>query len=199
MKEYIEDELKEIELEDLEILRSTEKAYLDSGEVLLEACLKLPFKNKEKVDSLIGKISIYRNNIVRIDRAIYDVKNPTPAIGGICSIINGSNLTWSSSTWSSSNWTLTPSQMQSTTFVNVINVKYMMDSTDIKDYMVIDDLFKSELGNYYLLMPDGTPLDLNRIIEIDIESKVGKWYDSMCQNFVRESKLKRISKDGMDS
>jgi len=186
MKEYIEIELEKEELEDLEILKSSEQAYLDSGEVLLEACLKLPFKNKEKVDSLIEKIAIHKNNVTRIGRVIYDKKTP---------LYNDGVAVWGHSTLTSGSWNVVAGHgyCQSSN-INIIKVKYMKDSTDIKDYMVIDDIFKSELGNYYLMMPDGTPLDLNRIIEIDEDSNVGKWYGEMCQKFVREAKLKRISK-----
>jgi len=63
--------INDYDKDDLELFLSKEKAYLSSGEALLEATLKIPFKNKEKVDKLLDKIKQHKSNICEINNQLY--------------------------------------------------------------------------------------------------------------------------------
>ena len=192
MENFDINKIDDYDKDELELFLSKERAYQSSGEVLLEATLKMPFKNKEKVDKILNKIDSHKSNIISINERIskleVDKQNHTWISGysnGIGTIIWGTANNYNSYGVSSP-----------TIVVDLIHVKYIDNNNDIITIKVLDDVFESILGNYYLVMEEGVHVPLKRVIEIDEESNVGKWYSVMCKNFDRESKLKRVLKDG---
>ena len=62
--------------------------------------------------------------------------------------------------------------------------------------IIIDDVFQSVLGEYYVIDTNSKYIPISIIIEFeDHESKIYKWYDKMCLNFNREKKINRIIDD----
>ncbi len=57
----------------LESFKSKEKSYIDSGNVLMESLLKIPFNNKEKVKQLLEQISLHKNNVILINNMLYEL------------------------------------------------------------------------------------------------------------------------------
>ena len=67
-----------------------------------------------------------------------------------------------------------------------------------RQYLDIEPQPQDVLGNYYLTTNTGQILSLNRVVEIDEDSTLAKWYENMRRNFEREVKLNRIVKDDND-
>lgn len=166
--------INEYDKEQLEVLKSKEKSYQESGEVLLESMLKLPFKNKNKLDELLLKITNHKKNISLILDKIDELENKNNHNFLVC----GFDIS-----------------QQRKNYIETVVVNYMNSDNEVENINVIDDVFQSVLGNYYLVDVNGFHLSLNRVIGIDEESSVGRWYNSMCKDFERGSKLKRILKD----
>jgi Txe/YoeB family toxin of Txe-Axe toxin-antitoxin module len=187
MKELTKDDLKSNSKEELEAIQQREQALLNNGEVLLEAMLNVPFKNKEKFDKLKESIQVHNSNINLIKKTIEEINKPKTRDWSFLS--SGSILC---SNTVLSNWmTSTPSF----TKMELTKIKYADNYNDIQEGEVLDDIFQSILGDYYMQSPSGSIIPLKRIIEIDLSSRTGKWYETMCKNFERETKLKRIVND----
>ncbi|NPV13053.1 MAG: hypothetical protein HPY57_14905 [Ignavibacteria bacterium] len=181
-KKYSESELLTFNLEELESLKLQEMAYLDNGTTLLEAILNTPFKNKEKFEKLKSKISIHSTNISNIDKRIDELKNSKKEnfpYGSLFTI--GGPITWTT-TYVNQNYTK----------LKLTKIKYADCNNEVKEGEVLDDIFQSTLGNFYMTAENGSMVPLERIIEIDQESRSGKWYITMCKNLERNKKLKRV-------
>ncbi len=212
------EDLNDLSIDELEIIKSKEKEYIKSGDVLLEAMLNLPFKNREKVESLLKKISVHKSNITIIDTAILHLTNSQLVQNGIISGSiwigqghNGSNINLSGTNsylWGgTSSIYINGGTSSINGYSSYSSIDYMLKKTNIcyldlnnckVTVEVIDDIFHSVLGNYYLNTITGSIISLNRVIEIDEDSTLGKWYQKMCKNFEREVKLNRVLKDGND-
>lgn len=193
LKTLTKSDVIDLTLEELEDLKTNEKVYLESGEALLEALLNIPFKSKDKVESIMSKISQHRHNIrvinSRIDEIEISKSGPVWCSTGQIFIGNGANLTYSNV--SSPIWTTTTGSHFK---YETTDIEYIDSSNNKQKITIVDDVFQSVLGNYYLTNGSSN-VPLNRVVQIDSESNVGKWYDRMCKNFDRENKLNRIVKD----
>ena len=168
--EYKKENESEYTLEDYEIFRSQSKIKQKSGEALLGALMKVPFKDDEKVQLLVNMISENKKMVGYFENKIFGLDDSDSV---------DSN-------------TFHYDRMSET-----IEVTFVDEKNDLNSVVVVDDVFESVLGNYYLIYVNGVHLPLNRVITIEEDSKVGRWYKSMCKNFEREVKLKRVlGKDG---
>jgi len=187
-KKYKKDELLEYSIDELEALVIQEQSYINNGETLLDAILKVPFKNKEKFNKIKENISIHNENITEIRKIIYDLKNPiynTSDLSGIC-LTDGTYIISNTTLHFNFNLLRTP----------ITKVKYVDMYRNVLEGELIDDVFQSVTSDYYMMTTSGNVVSLNSILEIDPESKTGKWYEMMCKNFERNEKLKRVLKDG---
>lgn len=193
-KKYIKEELEIYTKEELESLKIQERAYLDNGETLLEAMLRVPFKNKDKFEQLREKINVHISNIHIIENVIESksvvseidlsevASHPDKSLSGLlCGVSNSNYIVLNTRGY---------------TKLKTVRIKYADSCNYIREIEVTDDIFQSVLGNYYMIITDGSLLPLERIVEIESESKTGKWYTTMCKNFERNEKLKRVLKDG---
>ena len=202
LKKYTKDDVIDLELDELEILKKREEAFMQSGESLLDAIMNTPFKNKKKVDEIFEKIKFHKDNLSVIKFKINELKY-TPIDYSNCNI-HYHTITGISSITMNSNWTSTPSYISysppqsSNIFLKYIDVGYVNEQNDVCNISVVDDIFQSVLGNYYLTTNTGQILSLNRVVEIDEDSTLAKWYENMRRNFEREVKLNRIVKDDND-
>ena len=185
---YKYEDLCDYSKEELDSLILKEDAYIQNGEALIEAMLNSPFKNKEKFNLLKEKISIHQQNKSLIKKRIEEL---TPPIN-FSTTLYGNFLVGStcSASWATSNNYWRPHIK-----IEETNIKYANNTNEIVDGKVLDDIFQSVLGEYYMMDITGNIVPLKRIIDIDINSKTGKWYETMCKNFERSEKLKRVIKD----
>lgn len=187
---YKYEDLCDYSKEELESLILKEDAYIQNGETLIEAMLSSPFKNKEKFNLLKEKILIHQQNKSLILNRIEEI---TPKIID--------NQSWSNSNillgykTNSTITTSTITSIPSYTKMELTKIKYADNYNEIQEGEVLDDIFQSILSDYYMQSPTGSIIPLKRIIDIDVNSKTGKWYETMCKNFERCEKLKRVTKD----
>jgi hypothetical protein len=183
MEKYDDDKLVGMSTEDLNILKCNEQAYLDSGEILLTNYLKIPFKDNKKVEQILSTINIHKQNIKKINEylsrdKIYDWTS------GLTSYAMGSSMGMGycqspiNDIWIKQSF---------------ITITYYDDQENACE--VADDVFKSELNNYYLIRRNGLRIPLNLVIEIEKGSKLYDWYEKMSKNFIREKKINRINDD----
>ena len=72
------------------------------------------------------------------------------------------------------------------------------DNLDDQTVKVCDDVFKSKLGNLYLITKNNEILYLSKVINIeektdnDNDSKLYKWYELENKNYLRKQKIKKI-------
>lgn len=190
MKELTKDDLKSNSKEELEAIQQQEQALLNNGQVLLEAMLNVPFKNKEKFDKLKESIKVHNSNITLIKKTIEEINKPKT---NDWSFLSSGSILCSNTTLS--NWAPSPSF----TKMELTKIKYADNYNEIQEGEVLDDIFQSILGDYYMQSPSGSIIPLKRIIEIDSSSRTGKWYETMCKNFERSEKLNRVLKDESDT
>jgi hypothetical protein len=201
MEEFDKEKLDEYSIEDLELYKSGYKAKQESGEVLLEAILKTPFKKPEKVKSIMNKISqnkgmvTYLSNAIRQKEQEKNTDNTNHGLTGGLVWTTGGTAVWSTNSGTIAYSNAGPIGYSFNTKLEKTMVKYVDEYNEVKDVEVVDDIFQSVLGNYYLIYMDGVHLPLNRVIEFEEESNVGRWYERMRKNFERGSKLERILKD----
>jgi hypothetical protein len=185
--------IKDYDKNDLEIFLSNESAYKLSGEALLEATLNIPFKNKSKIDKILEKIEYHKKNITSIDDRIRELDSAS-WLNKYTYWLSGTSTAYGTTGYNS---VCIPNYGCSTPIISNANieVKFVNADSSVMLLEVQDDVFESVLGNYYLIDRYGGHIPLNRVIEIDEESNVGKWFIMMCKNFDRETKLKRVLKD----
>lgn len=188
---YKYEDLCDYSKEELESLILKEDAYIQNGEALIEAMLNSPFKNKEKFNLLKEKISSHQQNKLLIRKKIEELTPPKDIDLSSSSIYLGSSTLISASC----NWSTTTNSWLPHTKIEEVNIKFANTTNEIVDGKVLDDIFQSVLGEYYMMDMTGNIVPLKRIIDIDINSKTGKWYETMCKNFERSEKLKRVIKD----
>ena len=175
-KLHNEEYLKSLSESDLEELRLKEEHEKEVGSNLLDAMLGIPFKNKEKFDTVRTKISIHKTNLSKIE----NIQNPH----------FGNEVMLGFSGHNDIGFHTLQLHRPNTTYVS-----YMVDVNDWSNIEVIDDVFKSELGNYYFITLSGQYIPLTNVVEIeDHDSKIFKWYSMMAKNFERETKLNRVTK-----
>jgi len=128
-------------------------------------------------------------------------------------ITTGSSTSWGTittgSSWGTTNGYSTTGlwqtqAMSQSSYDNILNrmviVKTISNDNilEYKNYIVIDDVFESYLGQLYLYTSNQSILYLNRVIEInelndfDEESKLSKWFTKNNQNYIRGKKLNKI-------
>jgi len=168
-------DIENLTQEDLKNLRIEQLHYLENGQVLLNALLKIPFKKPEKVEALVDNIKLYNYNIYLIDEEIN--KNT----------FNVSGLYISSKTVSNK-FNIVYSEITIISILDGYNNNFTIK--------IIDDVFQSVLGEYYVIDIDSRYIPISKIVGFeDQDSKIYKWYDKMCLNFNREKKLNRIFDD----
>jgi len=197
---YDKEKEDEYTIEDYEIFKADHIAQKESGEALLEAMLKVPFKNQKKVDDLLSKIDDHKVLISHFRDKIYKLKAKEESFFvGHTWISGSSNVVWSGTGNISVGYNSIINQQGISLpldgKIETTEIKYVDNENQIKTVEVMDDVFQSVLGNYYLTYIDGYKIPLTRVIYIDEESSVGKWFATMCKNFERGSKLERILKD----
>jgi len=185
LKTLTKNDVKDLTLEELEDLKTKENLYLESGETLLEALLNVSFKSKDKVESIMSKISLHRRNIRVINSRIEEIEISKQGADWSTTGI-GTHFIYNSAT--SPIWSQPHLKYETT------EIEYVDASNNMQKTIVMDDVFHSVLGNYYLSTGNSN-IPLNRVISIDESSNVGKWYSRMQKNFERETKLNRIVKD----
>jgi hypothetical protein len=158
--------------------------------------MKTPFKSKEKVEQIRKKIEYHRLKISFFNRKIKELEKNDSEYDGFLNSI-GQPLGCSSITINyPSGITYNKfSQIWSTDTMNTTSIKYLNEDMEELGAEVIDDIFQSVLGNYYLITNGSQHIFLNRVIDFDDESNIGKWYNSMSKNFERGKKLERVLKD----
>ena len=188
---YDKEKEDEYTIEDYEIFKADHIAQKESGEALLETMLKVPFKSQKKVDDLLNKIDEHKVLISHFSDKIYRLKakEDSSILIGHTWISGTSNAVWYGTGNISIGYSSPFGKIETT------EIKYVDNENQIKTVEVMDDVFQSVLGNYYLTYIDGFRIPLTRVIYIDEESSVGKWFATMCKNFERGSKLERILKD----
>jgi len=187
--DYTEDEL--------ESFKSKEESKQESGEVLLDALLKTPFKSKEKVDKILEQIGQHKLNILLIGGKISEQTNTNWSFGyaGGGVIVTGSTTTTTTTNGTNgTTWNTALAWANNSPNEENIQVEYIDLSNNVNTIYVIDDVIQSVFGEYYLISQQ-QHIPLKRVISIDENSNVGKWYSTMCKNFEREIKLKRVLKD----
>jgi len=79
-----------------------------------------------------------------------------------------------------------------------VKVTFLDKKLNDETVNVYDDIFKSELGNYYLQTTDNNILYLKNVIKIseynndDEDSKLHKWYYEKISSHIRSQKLKKL-------
>lgn len=167
-------DIENLTQEELKNLRIEQLQYLENGQVLLNALLKMPFKKPEKVEALVDNIKLYNHNIYLIDEEINknEIINYEFISGDIFS--NTHNIGYSE-----------------ITIISILDG--YNNNFPIK---IIDDVFQSVLGEYYVIDINSRYIPISKIVGFeDQDSKIYKWYDKMCLNFNREKKLNRIIDD----
>ena len=204
MKDDDKNNIKDYTKEELDSFKIKEQLLIENGETSLEALLNVPFKNKEKVHDLLDKVNIHTQNIKDIENRITELSYKTDepindwyggwSLSGSSNVLSGSGYVSTLNGGSTYNNYIYNSRPQMS--VKLITVNYISDNNVICiSDDIIDDVFQSVLGEYYLHYVNGSLLPLNRVIEIEPDSNVGIWFEKMCKNFERESKLKRVIKN----
>jgi hypothetical protein len=205
MENFDIDKIKDYTEEDLKIFQSIEEKNIESTEELFKNYLKVPFKDDKKTQQLLDKISSHKSYKDMIKKELREREQKKSSEYIWTDIFNikldpklYNNTLWYNNTPSwSQNYINQLSNISNITKNNIhqkmITVTYYDDcekqSIQIE---VLDDVFKSELGNYYLTSNDGN-IPLNNVIGIEEDSKLYKWYQEMCKKFNREQKLNRIN------
>jgi len=188
---YSIDNIKEYDDKELEKFRITEQVKLENFEVLLETMMSLPFKNKERFDSIMLKIRKHKLNLTIIRSEIYDRETDK--------VINIDNSIWISPGINDSNIRHIVPMVNDNNFKEkLVDVEVLDESNNIIKFVAKDDVFVSHFGDYYIIVQEGgysKHISLNNVISIDLDSKLGEWYNDMSQKFDRELKLKRVLKN----
>lgn len=175
----LDKDLNDLDNDALIKLKNEQQLYLENGEVLLNALLNMPFKKPEKVKSLIENIEIYKKNIDVIDEKISGYKN----------------MVWYDDAKLHFGYTYSPKSHPKYN-VEYTTIKILNETNKYHVIEIIDDMFISVLGVYYTMDVNGQYIPISKIVDFcDYDSKIYKWYDSMCLSFSRELKLNKIIDD----
>lgn len=200
MEIFDKNKIAEYTDEDLEIFQNIEEKNIESTEELFKNYLRVPFKDDKKIQQLLDKISSHKSyrNIIKSELRKREQESSYIEQFNWSTILN-SNVKLDPYVWYS-NMNNNPSYINqlSSNIKNNIYQK-MITVTYYDEYEkqsiqidVLDDVFKSELGNYYLISNNGN-IPLNNVIDIEKDSNLYKWYQGMYQKFNREQKLNRIN------
>ena len=167
----------------------------------IDILLKTDFKNITKVYDTIQ--SIYEN-----EKDLKKLKNKLETENQYTGNYNHSNINygWGTITSTATNSTLIggsglwqPIGIQ--TDIDNVNIEIYNTVYESYSYQVLDDVFKSELNNYYLISAtDNSIFYLNRIYNIDEklnnnsdkDSKLKIWFDNKNRSHDRKEKMKKI-------
>jgi hypothetical protein len=191
--------IKDYTEEDLKIFQSIEEKNIESTEELFKNYLKVPFKDDKKTQQLLDKISSHKSyrDIIKSELRKREQESSYIDQFDWSNILN-SNGIWSQSA-SNGNVTWYQNITKNNIHQKMITVTYY-DEYEKQSFQieVIDDVFKSELGNYYLSSLSNGNISLNNVIDIEENSNLYKWYQGMYQKFNRTQKLNRIDNDDND-
>ena len=198
MENFDIDKIKDYTEEDLKIFESIEEKNIESTEELFKNYLKVPFKDDKKSQQLLDKIRSHKDYKEMIKKELSKrelIKREQKSSEYDWSTILEAKMNpnvWAHS-WHSINSSINQCNSINKFHQKTVLIRYYdeYEKQTIK-IEVIDDVFKSELGNYYLSSNDGN-IPLNNVIDIEKDSKLYKWYQEMYHNFNRERKLKRIN------
>ena len=144
-------------LDELKELKTKENMLLKTGETLLESLLNVPFKTKDKIDAILERITKHKNNLSVINYRIYEINNENsknsmfPNYSSV--LVNNS---YSANTnFITPNWTQYHTKESKYIEIEKINAKILDKDLKINKIKVIDDVFQSVLGTYYLVTDNG--------------------------------------------
>lgn len=200
MENFDIDKIKDYTEEDLKIFQSIEEKNIESTEELFKNYLKVPFKDDKKTQQLLDKISSHKNykDMIKKELREREQKFDQKSDYNWSTLIDHSGFSWIQNPSTIQNFY----QQQISGYPvyktnihqKIITVTYY-DECEKQSFQieVIDDVFKSELGNYYLSSLSNGNISLNNVIDIEENSNLYKWYQEMCKKFNREQKLNRIN------
>ena len=191
--------IKDYTEEDLKIFQSIEEKNIESTEELFKNYLKVPFKDDKKTQQLLDKISYHKSYRDIIKSELRKREQESYYIDQFNWSTILTNVKLDPNLWYSNNPTWSHSCINQLADITKNNIHQKMITVTYYDEYekqsirinVLDDVFKSELGNYYLIS-NNENIPLSNVIDIEKNSNLYKWYQVMYQKFNRTQKLNRI-------
>lgn len=191
MRKFDIDKLDEYDIDELNYFKSEYETKIQSGEALINSLLNAPFK-KEKINDILDKLDNNKTVLFKIKTKII-LKKEINDLNDYSQNIITSNIHVLPQTTGNLSY-LTNSNITLDINLKSTSVSYLDNSNNIMRFEVIDDIFQSILGNYYLVGLSGLHLPLTHVISAEKDSKIDKWFNMMSKKIERKEKLKRILK-----
>ena len=219
--------LSEQEIKILEQKIDDKRQKIEEHRAYIKSAISHDFKNTEKVSDYLSDIRVLENDIIELDKQISSGKqhHKISDIGRIHvgynqSLMAGATLNWggsglySTGSYGTYNYgglgnIVTNGYVNGNFTMGVdvankeqdnVDVIYLTEELNENNLSVIDDLFKSEFGNLYLLTTGGDILYLKYIIDVneflnndeEKDSKLYKWFNTKNRNYTRKQKIDKL-------